>query len=1050
MQHRFDYPQLNDDLIDRPRLQAQLEACWTCRLTVVVAAAGYGKTTILAQWMQQTLGGDCLWYGLNSPTEAEQLQRLLINLTTSRFPLIKPINSLADLFDCWATLAPRRIALVLDDCQQLQASAWQLLQEVLRFAPTNVHLVISSRQLPQLDWASLAARGQYRQLNAAELRLSAAEIAQLLPSQNPSQREAAWQATNGWPAGLRLWRALPHSYQGTIGAFLAQDVLAQLPAAVRRTAQFAAQLPFFNQAVLTAMAAPDPASIWQYNLFVVPDHDDWWRFEPFWLEVVRQEPLAEVEQLLTQAAIWFDQQGHYEAALDLWCRLGQWSKVVARLKQAGLTLLAQQQPVLHWLQQLPANERQSGELLHLHGLALREHDPVLAAQTLALAAQAYRAEQRYAEAFQVVGEQCLIYFWQGDEQALFAAARESFSLKSFVWYRQRRDLLKFPLLLFQIKRGRYLKALATAQSLAHSELPFFWRWVAACVVGGLYTILTLPNEGIQWIEAWLQHPQVQAEPAMRMSLLDLLATCLMSRSTPEDRLLAQDLADQASLLSERYGVRLTRLQTRGTKLGLALLESDRPTTERLIQQLLQPSDEPLPSIMRHRLLALRAFAWASLGEVKLAQHDATSSERGLIRDDALYGADPRMWLMLAQAWFCCGEYRRALAALDRAKPMIEAAQSPILRLRAGLVQLASRWQLQPSPQLIGEATIIWRDYLTDGDRHMNATPLILTTLLVELGLRTGIAPQRIAQFLAERDRAAIEAICWKLYAELPAQQSMMLQLLGLYGSAASIERLLEVVKQASTQQRKIAQQSLTSIRQRPAYSLKIQLFGSLQLWRGAELVDASAWAREKARQLLALLLLQRPRIISREAVIEQLWPELEHQAADGALRVTLNALLHVLEPERSGGANSAFILSEAAGLRLNPQASITTDYAQFQSLLQTAAQHRQQGAMPAALHAYQSALAIYQDDLLSDLAYAEWVLDWREQALTQFVNATSEYLELLLAYGPTAEAIPYAERLLSYDPYHEPTYQRLIDIYLMLGNGSAAERIRKRLERILL
>ncbi len=1050
MQHAINSPQLNDDLIQRPRLQAQLEACWTCRLTLVVAAAGYGKTTALAQWMQQTLGGDCLWYGFNSPTEAEQLQRLLIGLTKTRFPQINPINSLADLFDCWATLAPRRIALVLDDCQHLQASAWQLLNEVMRFAPTNLLLVLSSRQLPQLDWASLAARGQYRQLNAAELRFSEAEIQQLLPAQSSSQRQAAWQATNGWPAGLRLWRALPHSYQGTIGDFLAHDVLSQLPDSVRRTAQLAALLPFFNQAVLTAMAAPAPMSLWQYNLFVLPDHADWWRFEPFWLEVLRQEPLPETEQMLAQAATWFDQHGHYEAALDLWCRLGQWSNVAERLKSAGLALLAQQQPVLQWLQQLPASERQSAELQHLHGLALREHDPVLAAQTLALAAQTYRSEQRYAEAFQVVGEQCLIYFWQGDEQALIAVARESFSLKSFVWYRQRRDLLKFPLLLFQIKRGRYLKALVTAQNLAQSELPFFWRWVAACVVGGLYTILTLPNEGIQWLEAWLQHPQVQAEPAMRMSLLDLLATCLMSRAAPEDRLAAQDLADQASRLSERYGVRLTRLQTRGTKLGLALLDADRPTIERLIQQLLQPSDEPLPSIMRHRLLALRAFAWASLGEIKLAQHDAISSERGLIRDDGLYGADPRMWLMLAQAWFCCGEYQRALAAIARAKPLIEAAQSPILRLRAGLVQLASRWQVQPSAQLIAEATTIWRDYLADGDRHMNATPLTLTTLLVELGLRTGIAPQRIAQFLAERDRAALEVICWKLYAEQPQQQTTMVQLLGLYGSNASLERLQAVVKQASTQQRKIAQQSLTSIRQRPAYGLKIQLFGSLQLWRGTELVDPNEWSREKAWQLFALLLLQRPRIISREAVIEHLWPELAPQAADGALRVTLNALLHVLEPERSGGANSAFVLSEAAGLRLNPQATITTDYAQFQMLLQTAAQHRQQGAMPAALQAYQAALAVYQDDLLSDIPYAEWVLAWREQALTHFVTATSEYLELLLAYGPTAEAIPYAERLLTYDPYHEPTYQRLIDIYLMLGNLSAAERTRKRLERISL
>ena len=87
-------------------------------------------------------------------------------------------------------------------------------------------------------------------------------------------------------------------------------------------------------------------------------------------------------------------------------------------------------------------------------------------------------------------------------------------------------------------------------------------------------------------------------------------------------------------------------------------------------------------------------------------------------------------------------------------------------------------------------------------------------------------------------------------------------------------------------------------------SVKIQIytFGTLQVVRDSVAVTESDWHTRQARQLLKILLTERPRPVSTDLLIELLWPNSTPNAAATTLRSAINALRNVLEPERPNRA----------------------------------------------------------------------------------------------------------------------------------------------------
>src|SRR5918993_252857 len=219
--------QARPKLVARPRLTAELERESGRKLTLISAPAGFGKTTLLVEWLKGRQIGDhsVAWVSLdegdNDPVRflsylVAALRRtvgegfgegVLAALRSPEPPRMEAVlgafvNELDDL--------PGEIAVVLDDYHVIDSeSVHRIVSFLLERLPEGVHIVISGRVDPPLPLARLRTRGQMRELHAADLRFTPEEAAAFLSDvmglNLPAGDVAALeQVTEGWIAALQL------------------------------------------------------------------------------------------------------------------------------------------------------------------------------------------------------------------------------------------------------------------------------------------------------------------------------------------------------------------------------------------------------------------------------------------------------------------------------------------------------------------------------------------------------------------------------------------------------------------------------------------------------------------------------------------------------------------------------------------------------------------------------------------------------------------------------------------------------------------------------
>lgn len=210
-------------VIARPRLDDRLAAA---DLTALIAPAGYGKTTLLADWASDNAGA-VAWLTL---TEADRDPvRFLTDVTDA---LRGPLELAASAGDLGSPEAPAAdadldgyvaalhddllrhgstLTVVLDDAHVLIGAirTVQLLDALMQQMPTNVRLLVAARQLPAVRLQRLQLQRRVTVIDAAALAFTEEETALALESmQAPagtSSSEEAYQATQGWPVAVRLW-----------------------------------------------------------------------------------------------------------------------------------------------------------------------------------------------------------------------------------------------------------------------------------------------------------------------------------------------------------------------------------------------------------------------------------------------------------------------------------------------------------------------------------------------------------------------------------------------------------------------------------------------------------------------------------------------------------------------------------------------------------------------------------------------------------------------------------------------------------------------------
>ena len=233
----------------------------------------------------------------------------------------------------------------------------------------------------------------------------------------------------------------------------------------------------------------------------------------------------------------------------------------------------------------------------------------------------------------------------------------------------------------------------------------------------------------------------------------------------------------------------------------------------------------------------------------------------------------------------------------------------------------------------------------------------------------------------------------------------------------------------------IASDILGSTPQQEPFRLHARTLGPITIERDGVVVDAPAFTkRPKVRELFALLI-ERGRL-PRTEVIGLLWPDHDDdEKAQSSLRTTLSTLNDVLDPDRLRGQPAFHLEAGSDWIGLDPR--VTTDLAEFEALI-AAAQSDDNAGLPArALDEYRRAMELHAGDYLQGVD-AAWIVLTRIRIGSLAVNANCRVAELTAAKGEPEEAARWAAAARRIDPLNERAGRLFVAALDAAGDRSAA------------
>jgi LuxR family maltose regulon positive regulatory protein len=342
-------PPVRAGAVPRERLKRLLRLAET-RLTVVVAPAGWGKTSLLSGWAADA--GEkrrIAWVSLdeNDDEPARFWSYVLTALRgvsdeISEGPLqaldgagSAPTDlALPMLLNELAATAVQHV-LVLDDYHVLaDPRIHEAVEFLVTYLPASLRLVIAGRTDPPLPITRLRARGELTELRASQLRFSPDEAATLVSAVSGTDLDAAtvaavWERTEGWAAGLQLAALAVRADPAKAGGddrhlldYFAAEVLPGLAPAQRDLLVRAAPLerlsgPLCDAALQVTGSAGVLADLVRADMFVAALDDDrqWYRCHRLLRDALAREATTDPREVLGRAATWFAAQDRIDDAI---------------------------------------------------------------------------------------------------------------------------------------------------------------------------------------------------------------------------------------------------------------------------------------------------------------------------------------------------------------------------------------------------------------------------------------------------------------------------------------------------------------------------------------------------------------------------------------------------------------------------------------------------------------------------------------------------------------------------------------------------------------
>lgn len=1041
---KFLVPRPRPDLLPRPRLLDWLESNTDKRLTLLSAPAGYGKTTLLVDFINASTR-PFAWYTLDSqdsdPTVfltylIESLRSMKHAPQTLTHAIGQTAQSLLDSAE--TNISPQRVLTVLINelAEQIETS-WlivledyhyiaspvvhKLLDFLLENAPDGLHIIVSTRVDPPIALARLRARGQLAELRTASLRFRDDEVSKWmggdLPELSNESLNLLNEKTEGWAAALQIVRSslsgrgekdINAMLSGLNGSqqyvfdYLADEVFKRLPEDIQEFLLRTSILQQMDASACNAVASVQNAQsilegLERQNLFVasLDSQKKWYRyhylFREFLLSRLQHIETESVIELERSAGVHYESQGELEVAFSHYINAQDFESA-ARLVSVFASDYVERGrvEVLHrYLGALPVDILKSNpELLLQHGNAL------LRLGQMGTAVTAYE-----------------------DARSSFASQNNTSGIC--------RALTR----LAEVNRaqGHYRQAeKLSTEALSFADSDHAVRAEALMALAKSVGFLTGMDKGRKLAEQAVEEARLagnEVSPLSRANFLQSLGQICWWHGDPQATVrycqeALQIAPGEFSPIAAQAYISLVTPHLYWRELDKALQYAERGLQ---IAQTLHLK-ELLPSAYTALGNVLTRMGETARAEASLRQGMEIGQQLGLASYEQLMATG-------FLAYNLCNQGRA-----DEARQLAEGVlwsytgnpdtyEAYVCRSVLADVALENN--------LFEKAETLYTQLIEAGERRQFRIPLAMVYFgLAYIHLETkrnesGLEYARKALRLIEASRA------FQLFLDQGSRSQIVTEALIHAGEKSPfLERVLE----------NLPEKQMNQISVQNNYSIQVQCFGNFRILLNGEEVSQERWVSAKARDLLAYFVTMRGEKIPAEKVFDAIWGDKERTSRT-AFHTALSRLRNALKTSED---SPRLILVEVGEYWLD-SARFSIDVDEFDSALAKA-----RAATNAKVRAawYERAANLYQGEYLQNLYY-EWVFPERRRLTQSYLGALQELASHHLANQEPNQAIDYIEKAILLDQLNEDLYCQGMRAYAALNDRTGLMRLYSDLKLIL-
>jgi ATP/maltotriose-dependent transcriptional regulator MalT/DNA-binding SARP family transcriptional activator len=1062
------YPPRLPEIVARERLLAELDKARSSKLAAIVAGAGYGKSTLAAEFLKK-LGSPFVWYQLED-TDSDLSVFLLYLIAGLRVvhpefgeKTLSHMGSASNILEQSRAilstfiieldeLIAEEVFIALDDFHMVNDSAQitEAMDFLLDHMLPNLHFIILSRSALSLEMSHLRARRELRELSEDDLSFTPEETGKLfsevfgvpLAEQDIA---ALASSTEGWVAGQVLFyivfkgkssdevsRAVRNSGASLSAVFdyLSKAAYDNQPEPVRdfitKTSVLSRMNPGFCDELLGISNSRAILSrLIEDRLFTIPldDTGSWYRYHHglrALLQNIMKEnlPPDEINALHLEAASLWEKNGEPEEALSHYMEAENYDESANILEGIFAQLLSSNRLTLldRLILRLPEEVLQRRPMLMLLDTQvasqLGDYDRVMAGAQAAAnrfeetgeADKLVLALVRLAQAYFVTGKL---------DEAGETASRVREALPPGTPYRYELASTEAMIAAFVGQAGEadlFLDEVFTQRDeLAGTEPET--RTLAYCAL-----TLLLQGKLNRALEIFLEVDRLRETTGLSSSGLHILYGFASRAYSHLDRLYeAVETAGNAVILGEKSGIP--------------------------------------PMVFLNR--AARAVGLACLGEHDRALEDASIAAEMCDK----YGLGPQLiyteWF-LGEAYGLIGDGAAALKHLRKTELLLESYGDAVhivklLAISFSVEELGLEKAIEEVEEILGAVRLI----------GMGLARSIACSLLFTLRLeadRLDEARAVLETYLAEfgddiilrSHRTDLEYLL-PFFTDLFSGGERLELMERVYGTGGtkSVPFLKKLEKSGKDGASAGASELLEAFSRQTVEPLEIRMLGSFQVSRGGQVLSTSDWKSKKALTVFKYLALNREDgFIPRDVLMELVWPDVPPDSAAKSLNAALTSLRRTLEPGASRG-ESSYLVSKGDSLLLELGTGGWTDLELFHEKVSRASAAREAGDFDIYFRTLKEAEELYRGALCCEDLYEDWCRFEREELEGSYVDLVVSIATELLRRGEGTEALSHLEKAINKDPGREELYRRQMIIYSQMGNRSGIESAFKRCKTYL-